>query len=188
MANNQTSDPAKVRLKNVRLSFPKLFKAESVQKGGEPKFSASFLLNKKTDAAQIELIRTTVEKMKHLKWGDSIPKGVKSCLHDGSEKEEHDGYDDTIMFISSSTPRRPVVVDRDVTPLTAEDTKPYAGCFVNCTLRLWAQDNDYGKRINAELCAVQFSNHGEEFSGKPKIIAEEEFESLEDSSVDLDDI
>lgn len=187
MANTQTSDPAKVRLKNVRLSFPKLFKAESVQKGGEPKFSSSFLLNKKTDAAQIDLIRDTVEKMKHLKWGDNPPKGIKSCLHEGSEKD-FDGYDETVMFISSSTPRRPVVVDRDLTPLTAEDPKPYAGCFVNCTLRLWAQDNEFGKRVNAELCAVQFSNHGEEFSGKPKISAEEEFESLEDSSVDVDDI
>jgi hypothetical protein len=185
MSNKPIEDPAKVRLKNVRLSFPKLFKAEAVQKGQEPKFSASFLLNKKADAAQIELIKSTIEAVKKSKWGNSIPKGIKLCLHDGSEKEEHDGYDDTLMFVSSSSTRRPVVVDKDIRPLTAEDSKPYAGCYVNCTIRLWAQDNDFGKRINAELCAVQFARDGEEFSGKPKINAEEEFTSLEDDEDDL---
>lgn len=185
MANNQTSDPAKVRLKNVRLSFPALFEAKAVN-DGEAKFSAAFLLKKGADAAQIKLVQETIESIKKQKWGTNIPKGVKVCLHEGSEKD-FDGYDETVMFISSSSSRRPVVVDRDLQPLVREDSKPYAGCFVNCTLRLWAQDNKYGKRVNAELVAVQFARDGEAFGAAP-VDAEEEFESLEDSSVDLDDI
>lgn len=175
-------DPAKVRLKNVRLSFPALFAAKAVN-DGEAKFSASFLLNKEEDAKQIALIERTIEKVKSEKWGKNPPKGIKVCLHEGSEKD-FDGYDETVMFISSSSARRPIVVDKDLRPLVGEDGKPYAGCCVNCTVRLWAQDNKYGKRINASLEAVQFARDGEAF-GAGNVRAEEEFTSLEDDEDDL---
>jgi hypothetical protein len=178
----QIEDPAKVRLKNVRLSFPALFAAKAVN-DGEAKFSASFLLKKDEDAKQIALIERTIEKVKAEKWGKNPPKGIKLCLHEGSEKD-FDGYDETIMFISSSSARRPVVVDKDLRPLVGEDGKPYAGCYVNCTLRLWAQDNKYGKRVNASLEAVQFARDGEAFGAAP-VSAEEEFTSLEDDEDDL---
>jgi hypothetical protein len=184
MSNKPIEDPAKVRLKNVRGSFLKLFKAEAVNKGGEPKFSANWLLQKQEDAKQLELIRATIETVKVSKWGKTPPKGIKVCLQEGSTKD-FDGYDETVMFLTSSSPRRPVVVDKDLRPLASEDGKPYSGCYCNVTIRLWAQDNEYGKRINAELCAVQFARDGEEFSGKPKINAEEEFTTLEDDEDDL---
>jgi hypothetical protein len=181
MSNKPIEDPAKVRLKNVRLSFPALFAAKAVN-DGEAKFSAAFLL-KKEDAKQIALIEIFSPKVKADKWGKNPPKGIKLCLHEGSEKD-FDGYDETIMFISSSSARRPVVVDKDLRPLVGEDGKPYAGCYVNCTLRLWAQDNKYGKRINASLEAVQFARDGEAF-GAGNVRAEDEFTSLEDDEDDL---
>jgi hypothetical protein len=42
---------------------------------------------------------------------------------------------------------------------------------------VWAQDNKYGKRINASLEAIQFVRHGEAFGAKP-VIAEEVFDDL----------
>ena len=177
-------DIAKIRLKKVRLSFPQLFQPKSVN-DGEAKYSASFLLDKVLDRKQIALIEKTIEEIKTQKWGKTVPKGVKSCLHEGSEKD-FDGYDETVMFISSSSSRRPVVVDRDLQPLTADDGKPYAGCFVNVTVRLWAQDNKFGKRVNAEVLAVQFAADGESFGAAP-VDAEEEFSKLgDDDDDDLD--
>lgn len=99
------------------------------------------------------------------------------CLKECNTKD-YDGYDDEHVYISSSSPRRPVVVDEKVRPVTEQDNKVYAGCYVNVTLRLWAQDNDYGKRINAELLAVQFCADGEAFGVAP-VDAEEEFEAID---------
>ncbi len=45
-------------------------------------------------------------------------------------------------------------------------------------IRLWYQDNHYGKRINASLRNVQFVKDGEPFGAKP-VAPEEDFEALE---------
>jgi hypothetical protein len=58
-----------------------------------------------------------------------------------------------------------LVIDVNKSPLTEEDGKPYAGCFVNASIELWVQDNNYGKRINATLAGVQFYRDGEHFGG-----------------------
>ena len=83
------------------------------------------------------------------------------------------------MFIGARNAKRPVVVDRDLTPLTAEDTKPYAGCFVNATVRFFAYDHPTGgKGVSATLRAIQFAKDGESFGAGP-VDAEEEFEKLD---------
>ena len=41
-------------------------------------------------------------------------------------------------------------MDRDRSPLTEKDSKPYAGCYVNAKLQLWTQDNQHGKGIRCE--------------------------------------
>jgi hypothetical protein len=69
------------------------------------------------------------------------------------------------MFVSSRNKTRPLVIDRDKSPLTAQDGRPYAGCFVHASIELWAQDNAYGKRINASLRGVQFFKDGDAFAG-----------------------
>lgn len=183
MSTTVENDPSKVRLKNVRLSFPQLFTPKSVN-NSEPKYSASFLLDKATDRKQLDSLEKAIEAVKKLKWGAQVPKGVKVCLHEGSSKE-FDGYDETNMFVSTSSSRRPVVVDRDLQPLTAADNKPYAGSFVNATIRLWAQDNQFGRRVNAEVLAVQFAKDGEAFGGGAPIVAENEFTAIDGDDEDL---
>jgi hypothetical protein len=72
------------------------------------------------------------------------------------------------------------VIDRDKTPLTSADGRPYAGCFVNASVELWAQDNNFGKRINASLRGVQFFKDGDAFSGGGAA-SDDEFDSVEDA-------
>lgn len=177
------SDLGIVKLANVRLSFPALFTPTSFGEDGKPSFKATMLLNKKKDAAQIATIKKVIEAIKKEKW----PKGVKNllgtCLRDGSEKEDTDGYGDEVMFITSSNAKRVPVVDKDKTILTDADGKPYAGCFVNVSLRLWAQDNKWGKRVNAQLRAIQFAGDGEPFGDKGAD-ADEEFKDVSGDSKD----
>ena len=174
-----------IPLNHVRLSYPQLFKAKSFsaprpgETPSEPKFSASAILDKVKHAALIEAIRAGMKAVAEEKWGvGKVPKTVKYCLRDGSEKEDTDGYGEDIMFVSASNAKRPAVVDKDYSPLTEESGKPYAGCYVHMSIRLWAQDNQFGKRINAQLRAVQFVEDGDAF-GDPPVDPQKEFKQFE---------
>ena len=168
-----------IKLPAARLSFPRLFKPKAFREGQEPRFEATFLLDPsdKTHAAVLETIRSTADEILEEHFNGKVPKGVKLCFGDGDEKE-YDGYEG-MVFLSSSNRTRPTVVDRDRTPLVEEDGKPYAGCYVNASITLWVMDNEFGKRVNANLRAVQFVRDGDAFGVKP-VDAEEEFDVLDD--------
>ncbi|MGL9719957.1 DUF2815 family protein [Symbiopectobacterium sp.] len=159
----------KVKLNNVRLAFPALFESKAVNSEGEPRFSAVFLLDARHP--QLNEFRNTMKQAAKEKWGEKweplynqLEKKLNLCLHDGDEKVQYEGFSGN-YFISTSNKARPLVVDRDRSALTAADGKPYAGCYVNVTLDIWAMDNKFGKRINASLSGVQFLRDGDAFSG-----------------------
>ena len=83
-------------------------------------------------------------------------------MRDGDEVE-YDGYAGCFS-LKASTKKRPIVVNKDKTPLVEEDGKPYGGCYVNATVDFWVQNNAYGKRVNSTLLAVQFFKDGEPFA------------------------
>lgn len=160
----------KVKLTNVRLAFPNLFEAKTIPGSDSgPKFSAVFLINPKSP--HIKEIEAAIDQIGQDKWGAKWPtikkamqSQLKICLHDGSEKADVSGYEGN-KFVNASNASRPIVLDRDKSPLVVTDGKPYGGCYVNATVDLWAQDNTYGKRINASLMGVQFHADGDSFSG-----------------------
>ena len=180
MATN-TAIEGQVILTNVRGSFLDIFTAKAVN-GGEPRFSANFLLDKQADAAQIKKIGDEIRKIEAAKnKGKKLP-ADKVCLRDGDEKE-YDGYAGK-MFLSAANKKRPNVVDRDNTPLTAEDGKPYSGCYVDAVVRLWWQDNQFGKRINASLEVIRFRKDGEAFGAAP--VSADVLPDLDDEEEDDD--
>ena len=159
----------KIKLTNVRLSFAQLFEAKTVNGEGKPAFSASFLIN--PNDPQVAMINAAIETVAKDKWGVKADAQLKvmrtadkTCLHSGDLKANYDGFEG-MLYVSSRNTLRPLVIDVDKSPLVAEDGKPYSGCFVNASVELWAQDNNYGKRVNATLMGVQFFKDGESFSG-----------------------
>jgi hypothetical protein len=149
---------SKLTLTNVRLSFPSVFKRASFN-GQEGKFESTFLLDKVKDAKQIEMLEKAIaEAVSEAKIKVASD---KSCLKDG-DTIEYDGYANT-MAIKASSKQRPTLFDKDKTPLVEEDGKPYAGCYVNAIIGIWIQNNSYGKRVNANLHAIQFVKDGEAF-------------------------
>ena len=157
----------KVVLKDVRLSFPDLFVAVPFKPGDVPKCGGTFLipkgskLHKKIDKVILEVAEA--------KWpgkGAAIVKSIKNnpnkfCFQDGDTKD-YDGYEDH-MSISSKNTARPLVIDRDKSPLTAQDGKPYAGCYVNATIEIFGYTNS-GNGISSSLTGVQFVRDGDAFS------------------------
>lgn len=159
----------KLKLSNVRLAFPALFEAKSVQGEGDPAFSAVFLIDPAD--AQVKAINAAIDAVATDKWGAKaaamlaqMRKADKTCLHDGDLKATYDGFPGN-LFVSARNKVRPTVLNSDKSPLVAADGKPYAGCYVNAVLELWAQDNNYGKRVNATLMGVQFFRDGDSFTG-----------------------
>lgn len=151
----------KIKIQNARLSFPSLFNTATF--GGEDtgKYESTFILDKTEHANVIEQINKAMGVLAKERLKGKLPPADKLCLKDGDdlEREEFQGK----MTIKASTKKRPLVIDQEKTPLVEADGKPYAGCYVNAIISLWAQDNQYGRRINAQLDGVQFRADGEPF-------------------------
>lgn len=157
------------KLDNVRLAFPALFEAVTVNGEGKPAFSALLLMA--PDHPGVKLIEAALVEVAKDKWGTKAEQTLKQlraadkvCLHEGDRKAEYAGFEGQV-YVSARNQVRPLVIDRDRSPLSASDGKPYPGCYVNAVLDLWAQDNAFGKRINAGLSGIQFVKDGEAFTG-----------------------
>ena len=148
----------KFKLKNVRLSFPSIFKRSEFN-SEVGKFEATFLINKEQQKDLIKEIEAKIALIQKDNKAKVSPD--KICFKDG-DFVDYDGYEGH-MSIKAGANRRPTVIDRDKTPLVEDDGKPYAGCYVNAVLELWYQDNSYGKRVNCNLLGIQFSKDGDSF-------------------------
>lgn len=167
----------KVTLKNVRMAFPHLFVAKASDEGQTPKFSAAFIFA--PDHPAYAAVKAAEEAVGSEKWKEkwaATKKGIaakdRMALHDGETKSQYDGYEGN-FFVNGSNAVRPLVIDRDKSPLAAQDGKLYAGCYVNVILDIWAQDNTYGKAINCSLSGVQFVADGESFAAGGAASADE---------------
>jgi len=170
----------RIKIKNARLSFPSIFNRASFN-GNEGKYEATFLIPKEDEATYNAIMEGTSELIKEHKV--KVPKD-KLCIKDGDEIE-YDGYAG-MWAVKASNNSRPTVIDRDKTPLVEEDNKLYAGCYVNAIIELWLQNNQYGKRVNANLLGVQFVKDGEPF-GTEKVASPDEFDEVEDDFDDEDE-
>ena len=182
-----TQPIGRILLKDVRLAFPNLFEPTTVNGEGKPRYTAAFILP--AEHPQLDEIRKKIEAVAREKWKDkaagtltSLYKTGKVALHDGDEKAQYDGFAGNLFITASAQENAaPTVIDRDRSPLTQRSGRPYPGCYVNASLEFWAQDNAYGKRINAQLRGVQFLRDGDSFSaGRPA--SSDEFEDVSEGA------
>ena len=176
-----------VMLEDVRIAFAHgLWTAQTVQGQGRPAFSASFLFPR--DHKCVPPVMATMQQVARMKWGpegDKVLQGLMAagrvCLRDGNSKPDVAGYPGN-LFISARSPTMPLVIDQNRQPLTQASGKPYSGCYVNASLAIWAQQNQHGRRINAQLRGVQFVRDGEPLAGgSPASV--DEFGEIEQSAM-----
>lgn len=170
----------KIKLSNVRLSFPSLFK-RAVFDGQEGKYQATFILDKKnvdTKAIIDNLIKQllTENKIKVQPHMMAIKDGAETSLEFSDQ-----------WLIKASSNRRPTVINKDKTPIVEEDNIVYAGCYVNAIINFWIQDNKFGKRVNANLLGIQFVKDGEAF-GLGNIDVTDEFDELDKLNTTINDL
>ena len=176
-----------VKIINARICFcQSLFTASQVMGEGEPKYGATFLLPKGN--SQVEVLRKAMGTVAAEKWGAKaggiladLTAANKVLLRDGKCKPEYDGFDGCMFFNASRKEFQgaPKIFNTDKTELTEADGVIYAGCYVNVSIELYAQDNKYGKRINGALRAIMFRADGEALGGSAPA-NEGEFDDISD--------
>jgi hypothetical protein len=178
----------KIILKDVRLAFPDLFEAKGfvdpkTGKQGEPQFAATFLLDR-SDPETRATIMAEEERIAKEKWGAKAPailaeirENNRGAIKRGELKASYDGFPGN-DFIAANNKVRPTVVNRNGAPVAMSDGVVYAGCYGIGHVVLWAQDNAWGKRINANVTGFQFMRDGDSFGGGPPPSSTDEFEDL----------
>lgn len=176
----------KFKFKNARLAFPDIFEPNK-----DGKFAAAFIFEH--GHPDLDGLREVIDQVGKEKWGAKwaqIKKELKAgdnlLIHDGDSKASYAGYEGNLFFNANNTVR-PTVIDRDRTALVKSDGKPYSGCYVIAIIDVWAQDNQYGKKVNAQLQGVQFYKDGEAFAGGGIAADAADFDEIEDGA-DADDL
>lgn len=173
----------------VRLAFAQhLFKAGTVAGEGEPAYSVTAILPPNHPAiAEIEAAELEVAEAKWDKKGAANLKAIrsagKSVLKDGNLKANYAGFEGN-LFISMRSKDRPNVFGKKGEQLEDNGTI-YSGCYAHVILAIWAQDNQYGKRINAQVTGVMFSRDGDSFGGGATPAAPEDFADLSATDEDM---
>lgn len=165
----KSKDPCRVVTPVARLSFPKLWKAESF-KGQAPKFGATFIFPGTTTDDIPKELKKAVHAAKIKEWGEDKtkwPKKIASPFHFGNEdKPDVDGYQDSI-YITASNKHRPEVVGKNLSPITEEDGVLEAGHYVRGALRAYAY-TEPKNGVTFSLESVMKVKDGPTFSGKEK--------------------
>lgn len=181
-------DDGTILIKDVRLSYPHLFKAWAGQDDQEPKFSGKFWLDKKTHREEIIALNKFLQALQQEYFKARIP-ADKLFFKDGAASGKED--EATQFIVSASEKVRPNILNRDKSAIAEADDIIYAGCYVHVLIRPWKQANKFGKRINANLLAVQFARDGERISGvsRPDVddVFDDESEGVADAGAGAGD-
>lgn len=173
-----------------RLAFPQLDKPERFQGQGDPRFSASVIME--PDSPSLAKARAAMLAAAEKTWPGkgqqalkSLEAATKTALINGDTKPEIAGYEGNWVVSAhakANVPPRLVKTEngRNVTLDRETQTVIYGGCVVNMLVDFWGQDNKWGKRINAQLAGVQFVRDGDPFGGG-RAAAEDDFEIIEEA-------
>ena len=158
-----------IKLHEVRLSYPKIFKAEADKNNpaSVPKFSSSFIANlNEADKAELGkfLKQAANQSFKKMLGADRF----FAKNGDLSGKPEYEGF---TIFNASEGERNPPKVYNRHGMLTKSEREVYSGCIVTAVIRPWVQDNQFGQRINASLLGIRFIADNEPFGAPPVDVA-----------------
>lgn len=169
----------KVVTGKARLSYEHLFEAHGFE-GQTPKYSAMLLIPKE-DEKTIEKLRNAeevaLEQGKSSKFNGKVPKAWKSIIRDGDEVADEYPEREGHWFMTVSSVRPPIVVDRNKEPVL-DRSEVYSGCYVRASLNAFPYSVSGNKGVSFGLNHVQKLAEGEPFGS---------VDSVEDVFDDLDD-
>ncbi len=164
----------KIKLDNVRLSFPELWKAKEFKTGdGKPRYSISLLIapgspqDLAVKAAIEKAISEEFDKPEKAAAFKASVAGQKNqyCYLPGDAKD-YAGYAGMMVLSAHRKEKDGIatIVDADRTILQEKSGRPYGGCYVNAILEIYVQTGE-NPGVRCGFTGVQFFRDGEPFSG-----------------------
>lgn len=150
-----------IKINNARLSYHALFQ-KGTYNGEVTNYSATLLIpksNKKFKEDYDAEIKRIMAEFSNIK--------LKASLKDGDDEDNEDPAHVGCWILKANSGRRPVVLDRDMSQLTEEDNRIYAGCYINAAITPYYTTNaKHGRKIiYSVLHGIQFVKDGEAFGG-----------------------
>jgi len=182
----------RLMIKNVRLAFPAIFEPSAIG-DGEPAYGAKLIVSPTHEA--ISEIRNAILSVAKEKWKDKA-EGILSLLKDdkricwvegpyrNKNGEVYDGFEGMFHLSTRNPSVKPTALNKAGSAVTQADGVIYPGCYVHASVEFWAQDNQWGRRINCNLRGVMFHDDGDSFGGATAAKADE-FASLAVSGEEL---
>lgn len=164
----------------ARAAFLNVFEPKPFE-NGPPTYNGKFIIDP-SDKATVQKLRDAMLQVAEAKWPgkgkqtfDKMvktgkPKNIEVCFveepYANGDGDPYDGFED-MFYLSAKAgeDQRPLVIDRDRSPLLSRDGRPYSGSYVNVQAEIWAQSNNFGKGIRATMKGIQFVKDGDAFSG-----------------------
>lgn len=141
-----------------RAAFISVFRATSMKNAdgstSKPKYSIRAVF---PPTAKLDALKKEAEMVAKEKWGDKIPKTLRSPFRINEELEtpiEGIGDDWTVMSFSANEDRRPGVVDAKLQDII-DDTDIYPGAWYRAQVRAFAYDTAGNKGVAFGLQNVQ---------------------------------
>lgn len=172
------ADAYNVKLANVRLSFPNLDKPVAFGENKNdtpPKYSAHLIIDPDTREGERALndIDDAVHDVIQETWRGKIKLGDdKLPLKNGNDKMDSndrvwEGYENKYYLSATANEGyQPKLIYRK--EYVTDDLEIrrifYAGCRVNAIVRIWAQNNSFGKRVNCSLLGLEFYKDDKAFA------------------------
>lgn len=158
----------------ARLSFPYLFHKSEGMDGGEGKYQCELIFEPGTDLTALKKAANEAAKDK---WGDKIPKNLRTPFRNGDEsREDREEYEGAIFISARSKDRPGVVVGRERTPCT-DESEVYGGCYAKASVTAFAYDTAGNKGVSFALNNVWKIRDGEPLGSRRN--AETEFGDAE---------
>lgn len=180
----------KIKLNNVRLSYPSVFHKKIWNNNNDPKFEATFILDKIIHAKEIEEIKKEIKNLLDVN-NLTITNPMTHCFRDGDfvmpGKEAVPEYKNSFTLKTTSE-KRVSIVNKDKTPITEDDGLIYGGCFVNAYVYLYPYNNTKAnaKGVSASFLGIQLVSKGEPFAEMVTIDPEHAFDTIDDGQDDDD--
>jgi hypothetical protein len=187
-----------IMLKNIRMAFPALAVPQSLG-DGDPAYGAKFVVQPK--GAHIEQLEEAIAAVAEEKWGAKADSVLKMLREDNkicfvkkeyrSKKtgEAYSGFEGAYYLSARNASTQPTVYDQygeSVEKKSDIERKAYSGAVVHASLEIWAQDNQWGRRVNCALRGVMLTGEGDNLGGGSAPASADEFSELAKPKADAE--
>lgn len=153
-------------IKNVRLAYMHLAQPHAAAEGAEPKYSVTMIIPK-ADKEQADTLRKAMVAARDLKWGAQAPKGLRSPLRDGDEKDDDGNFIRpeefrNAFYVNASSKR---AVDVKILMggkiVSCPEEHMVSGYYGSVQINLYGYDAAGNKGVSAGLNGVLITKRGE---------------------------